>query len=63
MDDYGNSDFKTLNVFYLVNHIGGQFSCGSDVAEYGWFSFDDLPERLAFDCTTKALSDLKKLSH
>ena len=38
----------THNTYYIVKPIGGALSAGDDASEAKWFSFDSLPENIAF---------------
>jgi 8-oxo-dGTP diphosphatase len=57
IDTYGDGGTDTLNVSYECEVVSGSESAGSDVAEIGWFSPDQLPDPgdLAFRNTREAL--------
>lgn len=52
---YGSVEDHTLNLYYLAEPIGGDPWPGSDAASLGWFGKDELPDRVAFQCSRDAL--------
>jgi ADP-ribose pyrophosphatase YjhB (NUDIX family) len=50
MDKYhsNDSEYHTLNIYYLAEVIDGMPEPHSDAVEIGWFAPDALPEKIAF---------------
>jgi ADP-ribose pyrophosphatase YjhB (NUDIX family) len=50
IDTYGEGDGAdyTLNVYYLVEIVGGETRPADDLAELAWFAAGSLPEQIAF---------------
>ncbi|MEK7170926.1 MAG: NUDIX hydrolase, partial [Patescibacteria group bacterium] len=48
MDSYGTTGEKTLNICFIAEVIGGVLTPGDDIEELRWFSYNELPERMAF---------------
>ncbi|MGH2461349.1 MAG: NUDIX hydrolase [Chloroflexota bacterium] len=58
MDRYGDSDDRTLNLYYLARVIGGDPHPADDAAALRWFPLSALPDRIAFDHCVELLSRL-----
>jgi ADP-ribose pyrophosphatase YjhB (NUDIX family) len=52
----------TLNHYYIVEPVSGEFRVGDDVSEFCWFAMDELPdaEQIAFEHERAVLGDLQK---
>ena len=48
VDTYGAYNVYTFNVCYIIRIMGGEIMPMDDVVEAQWFSFDDIPDNLAF---------------
>jgi hypothetical protein len=57
MDCYGDAPRPTLNIYYLAEPIGGEEHPASDATQLGWFSWDNLPEQIAFAHARGVLDD------
>ncbi|HOD65274.1 MAG TPA: NUDIX hydrolase [candidate division Zixibacteria bacterium] len=57
---YSGTDDPRVNavlLLYLAERIGGALRPADDAAEARFFSFDDLPDRIAFESHRQALAD------
>jgi mutator protein MutT len=57
-DVYGDRDYPTLNLIYLVRRVSGDPKPKDDVAELGWFEIDAIPD-LAFPHQLQAVRLLR----
>ena len=48
VDTYGTYNVYTFNVCYILKVTGGELTPMDDVVEAEWFSFDRIPDNLAF---------------
>ncbi len=59
-DVYTGEDDPRVNavlMLYLANIVGGELKPADDALDVRWFSFDDLPEKIAFEAHIQALAD------
>jgi ADP-ribose pyrophosphatase YjhB (NUDIX family) len=57
---YSGTDDPRSNcilMLYLGTILGGELRAADDALEVKWFSFDALPEKIAFESHTRALAD------
>ena len=47
-------------ILYLATIIDGTLQAGDDAEEVRYFSFDELPEKIAFESNRQALADYRK---
>ncbi len=47
-------------ILYLANVIGGELKAADDALDVAWFSFNNLPEKIAFDSHIQALADYRE---
>lgn len=60
---YSGSDDPRSNavlILYLADIIGGEIKAMDDALEVAFFSFDDLPNNIAFEAHIKALKDYQE---
>ena len=59
MDKYGEGPDAddTMNLYYVVEVVGGEEHAGDDAVELGWFRPDALPENVAFETGRAVLAD------
>ncbi len=60
---YSGSDDPRTNavlILYLATIIDGTLQAGDDAEEVRYFSFDELPEKIAFESNRQALADYRK---
>ena len=57
---YGEDDDYTLNVYYLVEIVGGEPRPGDDLMELRFFTPDELPDQVAFATGRQALAEWKR---
>jgi ADP-ribose pyrophosphatase YjhB (NUDIX family) len=62
MDKYGKDKDDTLNIFYIIEVVGGKPTAGSDAGELRWFEKINLPKRIAFRCVREILKFWKEQS-
>lgn len=55
----GNDDprVRAILLLYLADAVGGELRAADDALDVGWFSFDDLPEKIAFESHIQAIAD------
>jgi len=56
MDTYGPGKDSTLNIAYLATVVGGKEKTDDDLSELKWFSPNELPKEMAFECNVKMLN-------
>ena len=60
-DIYGENGKATLNLFYLVYlEKDVNLQMYDEIADYGWFAINKIPQEIAFNCTYKALEYIKR---
>ncbi|MCK4574450.1 MAG: NUDIX hydrolase [candidate division Zixibacteria bacterium] len=47
-------------MLYLAEVVGGELKAADDALEVAWFSFDNLPEKIAFESHIQALADYQE---
>lgn len=60
---YSGSDDPRTNavlILYLATAIDGALHAGDDAEEVRYFSFDEIPEKIAFESNRQALADYRK---
>jgi 8-oxo-dGTP diphosphatase len=58
-DEQGRIRYHYVLLDFLCHRIGGEMKAGSDAAEVGWFTRDELPAlKLAYDANDVALKGL-----
>ncbi len=60
---YSGTDDPRANcilMLYLATEVGGQLQAADDALDVRYFSFDDLPEKIAFEAHHQALADYTK---
>ncbi len=55
----GNDDPRNnaILMLYLADRVGGKLQAGDDAYEVKFFSFDQLPEKIAFESHIRAIAD------
>lgn len=55
-DTYGDEEKCTINLFYLAYiKENACLQLSDEIEDYGWFSVNNIPKEVAFNCTFKAL--------
>lgn len=60
---YSGSDDPRVNailLLYLAERVGGDLKASDDAQDVRFFSFDDLPEKIAFESHHRALADYNR---
>jgi ADP-ribose pyrophosphatase YjhB (NUDIX family) len=60
---YSGTDDPRSNavlMLYLAEIVGGEMRADDDALDVRWFSFDDLPEKIAFEAHVQALDDYQQ---
>ena len=58
--NFHDSENPTVGIWFWGKNTGGQLRAGSDAAEVGLFSIDDLPEPMAFPTDLMVCEKLKR---
>jgi 8-oxo-dGTP diphosphatase len=51
---------NAILLLYLAEVVGGELKAADDALDVAWFSFDNLPERIAFESHIQALADYQE---
>ncbi len=60
IDQYDDDPRPTLNIYYLAEPVGGVPRPSSDAVELTWFTWDHIPERIAFAHAPRVLADWRE---
>ncbi len=60
---YSGNDDPRMNavlILYLADSIGGEMKPSDDAQDVGFYSFDNLPDQIAFESHNQAIADYKE---